>query len=43
MPRDPEAIFAAQKKTRIPFDFVLEELADLDPLDPPDSLMGRAR
>ncbi len=30
-PRDPEAIFAAKSKPRIPFDFVLEELEPLAP------------
>jgi hypothetical protein len=31
MRRDPDALFAARKKLTVPFDFVLEELADLDP------------
>jgi hypothetical protein len=30
--RDPDALFAARKKkTKVPFDFVLDELADLGP------------
>jgi hypothetical protein len=32
MARDPDALFAVRKKNRkVPFDFVLAELADLDP------------
>jgi hypothetical protein len=32
MRRDPDALFAARKKTtKVPFDFVLDELADLGP------------
>jgi hypothetical protein len=31
MRRDPDALFAAQKKQTVPFGFVLEELADLHP------------
>ena len=32
MRRNPDGLFAAQKKTKkVPFDFVLEELADLGP------------
>jgi hypothetical protein len=31
MRRNPDALFAARKKKSIPFEFVLDELADLDP------------
>jgi hypothetical protein len=31
MPRDPDALFAARKSKKLPFDFVLSELAELDP------------
>ena len=31
MRRDPDALFALRAKKPVPFDFVLEELADLDP------------
>jgi len=31
MPRDPDVLFAARKQRQVPFDFVLDELAVLDP------------
>ena len=35
MPRDPDALFRAAKKRDVPFDFVLDELAELDPTTRP--------
>ena len=31
MRRDPDALFTARKKNQVPFEFVLDELASLDP------------
>jgi hypothetical protein len=31
MRRDPDALFTARKKNQVPFEFVLDELADLEP------------